>query len=99
MSAGTTAAEIVVEGRVQGVGYRAFVERRAALLGLVGYVMNLPDGRVRVHVEGDRTVIEALITDLGAGPRLARVERTDVRWLPTTGRFSAFGTRYDEAGG
>lgn len=81
------------------MGYRAFVERRAALLGLAGYVVNLRDGRVRVHVEGDRTVIERLVTDLAAGPRLARVERTDVRWLPATGRFTSFGVRYDEAGG
>jgi acylphosphatase len=94
-----SAAEILVEGRVQGVGYRAFVERRAARHGLVGYVMNLADGRVRVHVEGERTAIESLLTDLAEGPRLARVERTDVRWLPATSRFTAFGVRDDEAGG
>ena len=91
-------ADIVVEGRVQGVGYRAFVERRAARLGLVGYVMNLPDGRVRVLVEGDRAVIETLLTDLAAGPRLARVNRTDVRWLAPTGEFTGFAVRYHEAG-
>ena len=72
MSASSAAAEILVEGRVQGVGYRAFVERHAASLGLVGYVMNLDDGRVRVYVEGDRTVIETLLGTLATGPRLAR---------------------------
>ena len=52
-----TAAEIVVDGRVQGVGYRNFVERKASQLGLMGYVMNLKDGRVRVRVEGGRMVM------------------------------------------
>jgi acylphosphatase len=52
------AAEIVVEGRVQGVGYRNFVQRKAAKLGLAGYVMNLKDGKVRVRVEGLREAID-----------------------------------------
>jgi acylphosphatase len=94
----TSGAQILVEGRVQGVGYRAFVERRAARLGLVGYVMNLPDGRVRVHVEGDRGSIESLLAELAAGPRQARVERTDVRWLTPSGAFTGFTVRHGEAG-
>ena len=94
-----SAAEILVEGRVQGVGYRAFVERHAALLGLVGYVVNRTDGRVRVRVEGERAAIDALLRDLAAGPRLAHVERTDVRWLDPTGEFTTFGVRRDEAAG
>jgi acylphosphatase len=93
MSASTAAAEILVEGRVQGVGFRAFAERRASLLGLVGYVANLPDGRVRVHVEGEPNVIETLLADLRVGPRLARVTRADVRWLPPTGEFFSFDVR------
>src|SRR5439155_14218496 len=54
-----SAAEIVVEGRVQGVGYRNFAHRKAAQLGLHGYVMNLKDGRVRVRVEGSRELSQA----------------------------------------
>jgi len=44
-----SAAEIIVGGHVQGVGYRNFAQRKAAQLGLRGYVMNLRDGRVRVR--------------------------------------------------
>lgn len=87
------AAEIHVEGRVQGVGYRAWVERYASRLGMVGYVMNLEDGRVRVWVEGEQPAIEDLLRALATGPRLARVTRTDVRWVPPTGRYAAFGIR------
>ena len=47
-----SAADIIIEGRVQGVGYRNYAQRRGELAGLVGYVMNLKDGRVRARVEG-----------------------------------------------
>lgn len=89
-------AEIVIQGRVQGVGYRNFVERKAGQLGLAGYVMNLKDGRVRVRVEGRREAIDDLVRDLEKGPPLARVEHVAVTWRPSTGRFISFGTRYAE---
>lgn len=95
------AAEIIVEGLVQGVGFRAYVDRRASLLGVTGYVMNLNDGRVRVHAEGERRVVEALINDVRLGPRGARVEQASARWIEPTGRFASFGVRYsgeDDAG-
>lgn len=91
-----SAAEIVVAGRVQGVGYRDFVQRKAASLGLAGYVMNLKDGKVRVRVEGGRDLIEELMRDLEKGPPLAWVEHLAVTWRPLTGRYSAFSIRYAE---
>ena len=91
-----TAAEIRVAGRVQGVGYRHFVLRKADQLGLAGYVMNLKDGSVRVRVEGVREVIAELARELEKGPPLARVEAVDLAWRPATGRFSSFGIRYAE---
>jgi acylphosphatase len=92
----TTAAEIIVEGQVQGVGFRAFAQRRATQLGLSGYVMNLRDGRVRARVEGKRRLVEELARDLEKGPPLSRVERVSVRWMPPTGRFVGFQIRYAE---
>jgi acylphosphatase len=91
-----SAAEILVEGRVQGVGYRMYVQRKAAQLGLRGYVMNLKDGRVRVRVEGSRELIEELARDLEKGPPLARVESVSITWRPPTGRFTSFDVRYAE---
>lgn len=81
---------------MHGVGFRNFAQRRASLLGLSGYVMNLKDGRVRVHAEGPRDVLEELMRHLEKGPPLARVERVNVRWLAPTGRFAAFAIRYAE---
>ena len=92
----STAAEFVVEGQVQGVGFRQFVQRRALQLGVAGYVMNLKDGRVRVRAEGARAVLEELARDLEKGPPLCQVERVSVRWLPATGRFAGFDIRYAE---
>lgn len=94
-----SAAEIMVEGSVQGVGYRDFAQRRAAHLGLSGYVMNLRDGRVRVRAEGSRDAIDELIRDLERGPPLARIEKISVTWIPPTGRFASFGIRFAEFDG
>lgn len=88
--------EVLVEGQVQGVGYRDFVQRRAGRLGLTGYVMNLPDGRVRVRAEGPHEKIEELIRELEKGPPLARVEKVSVTWRPPSGRFASFGIRFAE---
>ena len=96
MSASNTAVEITVEGHVQGVGYRAYARRRAMLLGLAGWVMNLRDGRVRVRAEGPRVVIDELVRALEKGPPLSRVERVEVRWTAPTGRFPGFDVRFAE---
>jgi acylphosphatase len=96
MSVARTAAEIIVEGRVQGVGYRDFVRRRAIGLGLAGYVMNLRDGRVRVQAEGTRDVIEELMRQLEKGPPLSRVDGVAVRWLLPGRRHTTFEIRYAE---
>ncbi len=93
---GRSAAEIIIIGRVQGVGYRNYAQRRAHRLGLDGYVMNLKDGRVRARAEGPRQVIEEFVRELEKGPPLSRVENITVRWLPPTGRFVDFGIRYAE---
>ena len=90
------AAEIIVEGRVQGVGFRDYAQRKASQLGLSGYVMNLRDGCLRVRAEGARQTIEELIRDLQKGPPLARVERVSTTWLPPSGRYASFAIRYAE---
>ena len=90
------AADIVVAGQVQGVGYRAFAARCATRLGLAGYVMNLADGRVRVHAEGARSSLEALLAELRRGPRSAVVADVAVTWIAPTDRYHSFDTRFEE---
>ena len=73
----------VVAGRVQMVGFRVFVLRRAA--DLTGTVSNLADGTVECIVEGPRAELEALLDDLRQGPPAARVENVDVHWEAPNG--------------
>ena len=69
-----------VEGKVQGVYFRATTRERAKELGLVGWVRNLPDGRVELVAVGDRAALDALAEFCHQGPPGARVTRvvTDV---------------------
>ncbi len=80
----------IVYGRVQGVGFRWFVARRAEEHGVAGEVRNLPDGAVETVAEGPRPALEAFLDDLRSGPPRARVERVDERWSEGPGRHRGF---------
>jgi acylphosphatase len=67
------AARFLVEGRVQGVGFRAWTRRCALELGLRGHARNLPDGRVEVLAAGAPAALDQLGEALHVGPTLARV--------------------------
>src|ERR1700730_6656644 len=64
----------VVRGRVQGVGFRWFVEREAHILGIAGWVRNNADGGVEVLAQGTRDQLAGLRSRLRQGPRAARVD-------------------------
>lgn len=64
----------LVSGRVQGVGFRYFVARRAAALGLTGWTRNLPDGRVEVQASGTAGALDDLDAAIARGPSRAGVE-------------------------
>ena len=85
--------DAVVHGRVQGVGFRIFVARRADRLDLTGWVANEPSGRVRTVAEGPRAALETLLAELSEGPPGAWVERVDANWSPATGSFRDFDIR------
>ena len=68
------ARHVVVEGFVQGVGYRDFTQRAALRLNVSGWVRNRADGAVEAFVEGAPADVEALIAAMRRGPRGAQVE-------------------------
>jgi acylphosphatase len=68
----------LVRGRVQGVGFRFATAREARRLGVVGWVRNLADGQVEVHLEGQREPVAALLTFLAQGPPGAAVSGVEV---------------------
>lgn len=86
-------AKILVSGRVQGVGYRAFTCRMAASRGLTGGVENLDSGQVAVDAEGSRGALEEFVTDLKKGPVGARVTEVQIEWSRATGRYHDFTIR------
>jgi acylphosphatase len=68
------ARRFIVRGRVQGVGFRWFVEREAHILGIAGWVRNNPDSSVEVLAMGTRDQLSSLRVRLREGPRAARVD-------------------------
>lgn len=86
--------EVVVRGRVQGVGFRYFVVDLARDLDLDGWVANEMDGSVRCRAEGERPAVDALLEALRVGPPGARVDDLEVRWGPATGGPGGFTVRH-----
>lgn len=68
-----------IAGRVQGVGFRYFVQKRAADLGLDGWARNLPDGRVEVYAIGAPERLSELAASLHAGPPMSDVRAVEQR--------------------
>ena len=75
---------IVVEGLVQGVGFRWFVHRRAEAIGVRGWVRNLYNGNVEIEAEADRSLLEEFIKEIKIGPRSAHVSNLRVDWRDGT---------------
>jgi acylphosphatase len=94
MMADLASLQAAVHGRVQGVFFRAFVERWAEQLKLAGSVRNLPDGTVEVRAEGERQQLEKLVGYLQKGPPPARVDRVVTIWGDYTGSFKGFSVGY-----
>lgn len=87
------ARRFVVIGHVQGVGFRFFAERAAAIEGLHGWVANRADGSVEVLAEGDREAVARFESRLRHGPPRARVDRLEVDDDTPTGRATGFAVR------
>lgn len=83
-----------VQGRVQGIGFRWFVERAAGDLGLGGWVRNLPDGDVEVYAVGGDEQLDQLRALLQEGPRGARVLRVDESPAPVRSSSRHFRIEY-----
>jgi acylphosphatase len=84
------AKRYVVRGRVQGVGFRWFVEREAHMLGIAGWVRNNHDGSVEVLAQGTRDQLSGLHSRLREGPRAARVDAVEVAEARPTEELNSF---------
>jgi acylphosphatase len=89
----TDRLHVVVEGIVQGVGFRYSTHHRAVALGLTGWVRNLADGRVEAEFEGARPELERMLDWCQAGPRFAQVSKIEATWETGEPKYSGFQLR------
>lgn len=82
MTPGVAACRWLIQGRVQGVGFRWSTARRANAIGVAGWVRNLPDGQVEVAAKGTEEQLAVLEAFLAVGPGSADVENVEKRSIP-----------------
>ena len=83
-----------IEGRVQGVGFRAFTSRHGQRMRLSGTVRNLPDGAVELGAEGPEEQLQELLTQVRRGPAGSTVQNVDVSWHAAKGDLRGFNVSY-----
>jgi acylphosphatase len=84
------ARRYIVRGRVQGVGFRWFVEREAHILGIAGWVRNNADGSVEILAQGIHAQLLGLRSRLREGPRAARVDAVEESETRTSPNLNSF---------
>ncbi len=92
MNSETARLHAIVQGHVQGVGFRAYVLGRAHKLGLTGWVRNTYQGNVEVIAEGPKPQLLTLLSDLQQGP--GYVLNVQHEWDEATGEFKSFRVEY-----
>lgn len=78
-------AHVVAHGKVQGVFYRDTMRRSAIARGVNGSAVNLPDGTVECHFEGERGAVEAMVEVARQGSPGSNVTQLDIDWIAPTG--------------
>ena len=84
---------IWVKGRVQAVGFRAFVQQNALQIGVTGWVRNVGYSTVEAVAEGTRMQLEQFIHLVKRGPVSSRVDESREEWEKVTGEFASFGVK------
>ncbi len=87
-------AHVHVEGRVQGVFFRANTANKAHSLNLCGWVKNCPDGNDESVFEGEKDTVENIVNWCRTGPPGALVKNVNVMWEEPTGEFKSFSIKY-----
>lgn len=88
-----TTYELYISGKVQGVFFRGSTQAKAQALGVMGFVENLPDGRVHAIIQGNRADCQKLIQWSYSGPASARVDLVEIEPISSTTSFPTFTIR------
>ncbi|NWF89208.1 MAG: acylphosphatase [Ignavibacteriaceae bacterium] len=87
-------AEIIVNGLVQGVGFRYYVVKQAVRLKLTGFVQNLYTGEVLTIVEGEKILIDELFKLIKLGPANSQVKNAKITWSEFKNEFDSFEVKF-----
>lgn len=79
-----------VQGRVQAVGFRAFVQQNALQIGVTGWVRNSGYDTVEAVAEGPQGQIDSFLQMIKRGPTISRIDESREEWEQATGEFEAF---------
>jgi acylphosphatase len=88
------AVHVIVEGRVQGVGFRHFTRHNAQRLGVHGWIRNRDDGSVEIQAEAARYRLKQFLKQVRKGPTHSWVQNVDVEWKTPQGESYGFRVRY-----
>ena len=83
-----------IEGRVQGVGCRFFIQSNAKSMGITGWVKNMSDGSVTMELQGETEIVERLIAKIKRGNDWIKVTNFEISDLPVVGGENTFAIRY-----
>ena len=86
----TRRVHVWVQGRVQGVGFRAYVLQNALPIGVTGWVRNVGYDTVEAVAEGSKEQIEEFLQMIKRGPVSSRVDESREEWEQVTGEFGSF---------
>jgi acylphosphatase len=87
-------AHVLISGRVQGVFFRAYTQEAAQARGVYGWVRNTRDGRVEAVLEGEKGMVEDMISWCHQGSPMSHVTKVTVDWEEFAGEFDDFSMRY-----
>jgi acylphosphatase len=87
---GQKQVHLVVQGRVQGVYFRASTQQEAQRLGVRGWVKNRPDGSVEILAQASESTLKEFVAWAHRGPSAARVDHVAIKWDDATGHFDLF---------
>ncbi len=94
MANGQRTVSVRIDGRVQGVGFRAWTQSQSRMFGLAGWVRNEPDGSVTALIQGEESAVASMLERLRGGPPGAGVRRLDAEDCAAAALPRGFEIRY-----
>ena len=86
----TLTLNMKITGKVQGVGFRFFVQQQAQKLGINGWVSNKSNGDVEALAQGEKADLEQFIAKVKEGPSFSRVENVSLNWVKEAEQYFGF---------